>query len=111
MRSDTAGRISAAIAAALKKFDIALYLPRAAKFDSEDVQRVLEYVTLALSLRDGRIDDLAVRALLELDENGIGETRIDKVMRIAVDEAMRFSNTIEQIGRTQSPIPGRCKVL
>lgn len=50
-----------------------MYLPRPPKTTDSDVQRVIEYIILSLAQREDVVDDLAVRALLELEENGIGE--------------------------------------
>jgi DNA helicase-2/ATP-dependent DNA helicase PcrA len=96
-RSDTAKRMSSAITAALGKYDIEVYLPRAVTIDSREVQRVLEYLVLARSLKDDRVDDLAVRALLELEDNGIGGTRIGRVMQASFDASTRFYETLESI--------------
>jgi DNA helicase II / ATP-dependent DNA helicase PcrA len=105
VRSDTAGRISSAVQAALSKYDIEVYLPRAAKIEGAEVQRVLEYLTLALSLRENRVDALAVRSLLDLDSNGIGDARIERLMRVAFDGGRSFTDALEDIRGNSGKYP------
>jgi superfamily I DNA/RNA helicase len=46
VKSDANDRISSAIRERLQELQIGVYLPRAAHFDSEDLQRLLEYLIL-----------------------------------------------------------------
>lgn len=48
---------------------------------------------LAQSL-DGAVDDLALRSLLELEDNGIGKTRVRAIVQTAWDRETRFSEAL-----------------
>jgi DNA helicase II / ATP-dependent DNA helicase PcrA len=98
VKSDANDRISSAIRERLQELEISVYLPRAAHFDSEDLQRLLEYLILAAALGDeDRVDDLALRALLGLESNGIGGTRLWTVTTLALDQGIRFSEAIDKL--------------
>jgi DNA helicase-2/ATP-dependent DNA helicase PcrA len=99
VKSDANDRISSAIRERLQELQIGIYLPRAAHFDSEDLQRLLEYLILAAAIAGdkGRVDDLALRALLKLESNGIGDTRLWAVTTLALDQSIRLSEAIEKL--------------
>jgi DNA helicase-2/ATP-dependent DNA helicase PcrA len=97
-KSDANNRIANAVQAALGEADIALYLPRGARAKSDEVNRLLAYMTLAKSLDDdNRIDDLALRSLLELEDNGLGADRLWAVTQLALERRVRFSAAITLI--------------
>jgi superfamily I DNA/RNA helicase len=43
------------------------------------------------------VDDLALRALLKLESNGIGDTRLWAVTTLALDQAIRFAEAVEML--------------
>lgn len=93
LRSDSNGSVSRDIVAGLSREGIESYLPRAALGTSNDLQILVEYMKLA-QLPNGTIDDLALRSLLELEDNGIGKTRVRAIVRTAWDREMRFSDAL-----------------
>jgi len=98
VKSDFHNHISNAIRKSLAEFDIQTYLPRATKMESSEIQRVLEYLVLSTGLINGdRVDDLALRALIELEENGIGEQRLWAVASLALDSQLRFAEAIDHL--------------
>jgi DNA helicase-2/ATP-dependent DNA helicase PcrA len=106
VKSDARNHISNAIRKALAQFEIDAYLPRAAKVESEALQRVLEYLILSTSLTSSdRVDDLALRALLELENNGIGDTRMWGITSLALNRRIRFSEAIEYVQEHRGETP------
>ena len=47
VKSDARGYVASALGAALGSLDIDMYMPRAARIESDDLQRVLEYLILS----------------------------------------------------------------
>lgn len=95
VKSDLHNRISDALAQALDPLGIRMYRPRARSDESIDVQRILEFLTLAAALEEhGRVDELALRALLELENNRIGSERLWRITRLALDRSLKFSEAI-----------------
>src|SRR3954471_331822 len=80
-------------------------MPRGRKGpDPNELQMLVSYMVLASVLADeDRVDDLALRTLLELEENGIGGTRIARVVQYALDKQQRFSAAVDacQLGVVQ----------
>lgn len=66
-------------------------------------------MTLSLAITDGRIDDLAVRALLELDDNGIGDARIRSVLQTALEMRVRFSERLRRFELDQLTFALLCR--
>lgn len=97
LRSDRGGHVSSAITQQLAAYDVSTYLPRASEDFSEDSQRLLEYLKLAGSLQAGDTDDLAIRALLQLDDNGIGKARLRAVLDHSLDWGVRFTEALERL--------------
>jgi len=97
VKSDMHNRIGNIIESRLTEADIRLYRPRKQVINDEDLQRLLEYLLLAQSMGVGRVDDMALRALLQLEENGIGVARILTVVKLAMEYRMRFSTALEYI--------------
>jgi DNA helicase II / ATP-dependent DNA helicase PcrA len=103
VKSDANDHISGAIRDRLQELGIGVYLPRGAHIDSEDLLRLLEYLILAAALSDGdRVDDLALRALLKLESNRIGSTRLWNVTKLALDEEIRFAEAIGKLRDDES---------
>jgi DNA helicase-2/ATP-dependent DNA helicase PcrA len=112
VKSDARNHISSAIRESLEEYDIEVYLPRAARIDSVDVQRVLEYLILSSALASGnQVDDLALRALLELEENRIGERRLWTVTSLALERSIRFSVAIETLRQDPETSAGLMAVV
>jgi DNA helicase-2/ATP-dependent DNA helicase PcrA len=96
-KSDASNRIAGAIQKTLAEAEIKLYMPRGSGGVSDQVNALLEYLNLAKGLRDERIDDLALRSLLELEDNRIGGDRLWAVTSLALDRSLRFSDAIAEI--------------
>lgn len=98
LRSDPGGGVSTAIRTQLAKLEIETYLPRAGSSDDPALQMLLEYLVLSQDLvTNDRIDDLALRSLLELEINGIGRERLWTVTELALNRRMRFAAAIEHL--------------
>jgi len=70
LRADRGGQVSHPIAERLSQLGIRPYLPRAGETEQPGIQMLLEYLILAQSLSEqARVDDLALRALLEAQWN------------------------------------------
>ncbi|MEX2553545.1 MAG: ATP-dependent helicase [Actinomycetota bacterium] len=113
MKSDKGGRVSGAVQGALQGFGIQAYLPRKGQTMEDDFQILLEYLILSVRLREsGELDDLAIRALLQLEDNNIGTTRIRRLVEFAFENGLRFTRALE-IARTRPSDfpPGRFEPL
>lgn len=96
LRSDPDGRVSRAIVDALAGQHLRAYLPRAAQGDEERIQALVEYLILAQALaEEHRIDDLALRSLLQLEPNGIGATRLWTASTYCLEHGVRFAAALE----------------
>ena len=97
LRSDKNGGVSRALVEALAAtHGIGCYLPRSSQADDPSLQVLLEYLVLAEALREeNRVDDLALRSLLELEANGIGSTRIRNVVDYCLANQVRFDAALE----------------
>lgn len=107
MKNDTRGRVSAAIESALKDVKIDAYLPRRQRTTSDAVQILLEYLVLAqqLASNDG-VDHLAIRALLQLEDNDIGAARIRKFVTFCFENSVRFGEAVEIARKGSTAFPG-----
>ena len=75
------------------------FRPGAEGEPSIDVQRLLEYLVLSASLgKDGHVDDLAVRCLLQLEDNQVGEKRIRAIVEYCFKAHKRFVTAIRYLG-------------
>jgi len=107
LRSDPDGRVSRPIVEALGDQHLRAYLPRAAQGDDERIQALVEYLILAQALaQEGRVDDLALRSLLQLEPNGIGGTRLWAVTTYCLEHGFRFAAAIEAIRNDPGVFPG-----
>jgi superfamily I DNA/RNA helicase len=107
LRSDPDGRVSRLIVEALGDQHVGAYLPRAVQGDEERIQALVEYLILAQTLGDeGRIDDLALRCLLQLEPNGVGTTRLWDVTTFCLQHGIRFSTAIDVFRGNPSAFPG-----
>jgi len=97
LRSDPGGRVSAALARALGNQRVQAYLPRGSGDFDDSVEKLLAYLILSesLSVRN-QMDDLALRSLLQLEDNGIGAQRLWAVTHYCLTQGIRFSEAIER---------------
>jgi len=112
--SDKNGGMSEGIVTALNAAGIDVYLPRSITATSDESQLFLEYLRLAQGLVRGGIDDLALRALLELEPgNDVGRTRLLAVVRTAISTGVRFSEALEYLDQnpTEFQSNGLARVL
>lgn len=108
MKSDTQDRVSRAVQKSLADLGIEAYLPRAKRATSDKLQILIEYLVLAQQLSDfDEPDDLALRALLQLEDNGIGAARINKFVTFAFDEHIRFREAIEVARKGSTAFPSK----
>lgn len=106
-KSDPNNRIAHAIQQALAEGEVKLYLPRGTGDVTERVTALLEYLNLCKGLKEGRIDDLAMRSLLELEDNRIGEGRLWAITEIALERRIRFTQAIRDIEDHPEDFRGR----
>ena len=107
LRSDPDGRVSRTIVEALATQRIRAYLPRAAQGEQERVQALLEYLILSQALEEeDRIDDLALRSLLQLEPNGVGPTRLWAVTRYCLERGVRFAAAFDRFRDEAAAFPG-----
>lgn len=95
VKSDLHDRIFQALQEQLSAVDLKMYRPRGRSGESPEMQRLLEFLVLADSLEDDRVDDLALRSLFELENNRIGEERLWRVTKLALDKSVRFNAAID----------------
>lgn len=97
-KSDPSGRLSGPVVEALTGVGLETYLPRGAALSGDSIERLLEYLALSSELdTQDRVDDLALRALLELEDNDIGAARIAAVRNLALARTVRFTAAVEYI--------------
>lgn len=98
LKSDPGGRSSTLLRESFDDLGIDYYLPRAEQDLDETLQLFLEYMTLGETLdATGEIDDLSLRSILQLEDNGIGDTRIAAVIDLSLEEGRRFFDAIEHM--------------
>ena len=102
LRSDKNGQVSGPIVRELKQVDIEAYLPRADLGLTDDHQILLEYLNLTKAVQADDIDDLAVRSLLKLENNGIGDTRIGAVVDTAWAREQTFAEALSFLEKNPS---------
>lgn len=99
LRSDKNGAASNDLVQELEKAGVEVYRPRSA-LGTTDVQQILiEYLHLAKAIENDGMDDLAIRSLLKLEDNGIGDTRIQAIVKVAWDQELTFSETLSFLKR------------
>ncbi len=91
-KSDPKGWLARDIGEQLQALEEKIYLPRGPRGPREDdLQRLVAYLVLSSRLGAGEPpDDLALRTLIQLERNGIGWTRLWRVVRHAIDNGLRF---------------------
>lgn len=95
LRFDRNNAVSGQIAEALAAREVLAYRPRVGPGASQNIQRLLEYLKLSEALKTEEIDDLALRSLLELENNNVGTTRIRAIVNLAWNRSIRFSEAID----------------
>lgn len=95
LRFDRNNQASNVLAEALGAHGIEVYRPRFGTGLDPDVQLLAEYLRLAQAISSGRSDDLAMRALLELENNAIGPTRVGALLRVAWERDLTFTQAVE----------------
>lgn len=97
VRSDGQGRIAMALQEALRVFEIEVYMPKPPRIEDDDVQRVLESLTLSLAITDGR-------SMIWLSGRCSNPTTMESAMlalgqllQTALEMRVRFSEAIEEI--------------
>ena len=97
LKSDRGERVSSALSEQLSERGIDTYLPRSKAALPLDAQRLLEYLKLSESLREGVADALSVRSLMELEPNEIGSTRIRTILEFALEARIGFLEAIDRL--------------
>jgi len=106
LRSDPDGRVSRTIVDALAGQRLEAYLPRAVQGDEERIQALLEYLILSQALEEeNRIDDLALRSLLQLEPNGIGPSRLWAATTYSLERGIRFAAAIDRFRDNPGEFP------
>lgn len=113
-KSDRNGKNSKLLIEALERSSVDVYLPRSRSEAEEEIERLMQYMELGESLdARGVIDDLALRSLLQLEDNGLGITRMFGVTKVAIEHGCHFSEAIELLrsGEADYPSTGLQKLL
>lgn len=98
MKSDKYGATSRPIIKALGDVGLEAYNPRAPLENPDDIERLLQWLTLSESLDIGTgPDDLAVRALLDLEHNELGFTRLYAVTQTALEHGLRYVEALDYL--------------
>jgi DNA helicase-2/ATP-dependent DNA helicase PcrA len=97
VKSDNLNRIADAVAGELEESRLETYLPRATGVEDDDVHRLVGFLNLVRSLEGDRVDDLALRALLQLEDNSIGPDRLWRITELALDKGIRFSEAVRVV--------------
>jgi len=103
LKSDKSGKMSKLLDEELIGRGILTYQPRQGAGTDEELQMVFEFLVLASSQT---VDDLALRSLLELRDNGIGFRRIWHVVSYCLEHGIRFSTAIDIFRTDAREYPG-----
>lgn len=96
MKSDRNGTVSGPLDEQLAARGLLTYFPRGSADVDPLVQMVFEYMVLAATLQEhGVVDHLALRALMELCDNGVGEGRIARVVTYCLDNQRQFADAFD----------------
>lgn len=110
-KSDPKGRNSNLLDEALFALGHSVYLPRAQSDEREDLVKLQQYLLLSLALQDGNTDDLALRCLLELEDNGIGPGTLLGVLEVATNAGIRWTEALELLRNPTQAGPQRRRAL
>jgi superfamily I DNA/RNA helicase len=96
-KSDPKGWLVDALRDQLKVLEERIYHPRGSRGPrDDDLQRLVAYLVLSAALATEKPpDDLALRTLIDLEKNGIGWTRLWRVIKHAIDNGIRFHKAVE----------------
>jgi DNA helicase II / ATP-dependent DNA helicase PcrA len=106
VKSDNLNRIADAVTRELEDSRLETYRPRAAVAENEDVHRLVGFLNLVRSVEGGRVDDLALRALLQLEANGIGPDRLWRITELALDRGSAFPRRSNLSSKIVNPSRG-----
>lgn len=107
LRSDKKQKVSKLLEQELNGLGHNCYLPRRQLPMEITAQVILEFLVLASGIAaDAYVDDLSVRTLLELRDNGIGDDRIWKTVDLALSEGVRFLEAVELLRSSPQRING-----
>jgi superfamily I DNA/RNA helicase len=108
LKSDRDGKMSRLLDEQLVGRGLGVYQPRQGAGTDDELQELFEFLVLAGCLAtEDRIDDLALRALLELRPNGIGNDRLWHVVSYCLETGSRFCGALETFRANPSQYPGR----
>lgn len=103
MKSDKYGATSRPIVEALGEVGLEAYNPREPLENPDDIERLLQWLTLSESLSTGAgPDDLAMRALLDFEDNNLGFTRLYAVTQTALEHGLRYVEALEYLRKNPS---------
>lgn len=109
---DRNGAVSRGLDEALFSLGHSAHRPRTQDDDDLDLVRLQQYLQLAASLRTDSIDHLALRGLLELEDNRVGVATLHTVVDRAVEMGLQFADLIERLRNPQaSGLPRRAHLL
>ena len=94
LRSDKNGRASNGLVTALGKVGIESYRPRSELGSTDQHQILIEYLNLTKAIQADSVDDLAIRSLLKLEDNGIGDKRIQAILTAAWERDLTFTDAL-----------------
>ena len=109
--SDRDGRNSRDLVEAVQARGHRTYLPRRADDEDLDLVRLQQYLLLAQALGQQRVDDLALRSLVELEGNGIGETTLRAVRERATSTRVSWAQALEAMRDPLTPGPAKRTAL
>lgn len=96
--SDRHGATSGPIIEALAAVGLETYNPRTPLANPDEIERLLQWLTLSESIdSDDGPDDLAVRALLALEDNKLGFTRLYAVTQTATEYGLRYVEALDHL--------------
>ena len=111
-KKDRGGSVSRALHEQLSALGHSTYRPRLQDEQDPSLVRLQLYLQLAVALDADEVDHLSLRGLLQLETNGVGATTLQAVLRLAIDQGVRYADALELL-RTGDPIGlrGRLRLL
>jgi DNA helicase-2/ATP-dependent DNA helicase PcrA len=107
LKADPNSKFSKQIEEILTGLGIDVYQPRVGAGIDPEIEQVFEFLVLASSLAtEGPADDLSVRSLLELRNNGIGTTRVWNIVKYCFEFGVEFLEAIDIFRSNSSAFPG-----
>lgn len=107
LKADKNQKFSKQIVAKFIELGINVYQPRASVNIDPVIRQVFEFLVLSMHLEsDGQGDDLAIRSLLDLRNNGIGFQRIWHVVKYCFEKGIQFLAAIETFRNNPNEFSG-----